>query len=319
MTRKIRSDMRQNQTIREAIKKIALHGLVDPNTNTVHDTGRITGYVSKIHYDEDDELFGTIDVKEYPTTAYQSTEDMPIGLHEGVLLSSMQNNSNGMVIIPKLFSEVTIVADPVTHTEYVSMFSHVDLIQLDSHDTITVGVREREEFDEDDVNSPDIHELKETGVFSKTTYVKDSITNEVDDGNEYATVTINSNNIQSSVGAGASCSVMDYDRINLQHGNSELEINDNESTLVSGGSKVKVEDGTVYLGSDSGTDDAVLGSQLADILMDIVGCIGQIKTTTQLGPQPPLNMAKFIALKAKINSFKSSHSGFLTQKVQVQK
>ena len=96
-------------------------------------------------------------------------------------------------------------------------------------------------------------------------------------------------------------------------------MNDSESTMKFGGSKVKVEDGTVYLGSDSGTDDAVLGGQLADILMDIVGYISQIKTTTQLGPQPPLNMAQFIALKSKINSFKSSHSGFLTKKVQVQK
>jgi hypothetical protein len=45
----------------------------------------------------------------------------------------------------------------------------------------------------------------------------------------------------------------------------------------------------------------------------------QIKTTTQLGPQPPLNLASFIALKAKISAWKGAHSGFLTQKVQVQK
>ena len=58
MTRKLHSDLSQNQTIREAIRKIALRGLVDPSTNTVHDTGRVTGYVCKIHSDESDEQIG---------------------------------------------------------------------------------------------------------------------------------------------------------------------------------------------------------------------------------------------------------------------
>lgn len=321
MTRKLHSDLSQNQTIREAIRKIALRGLVDPSTNTVHDTGRITGYVCKIHSDESDELFGTVDVQEYQTMAFESTDDMPVGLHEGVLLSAMQNNMNGMVIIPKLYSEVTIVADPESHTEYVSMFSHVDIIQLDSHDTITVGVREREPFDESDEESPDVNELEETGVFTQTTYKKNSIVSQVQDEDDKnkSSLSMDGNQIYAVVGDAESEYLQSHDKIQAKHDKAELELNGSESTIKFGNSKVKVEDGTVYLGSDSGTDDAVLGGQLADILMDIVGYISQIKTTTQLGPQPPLNMAQFIALKAKINSFKSSHSGFLTKKVQVQK
>ena len=320
MARRI-SNLSENQTIREAIQKIALRGLVDPSTNTVHNTGRTIGYVCKIHSDESDELFGTVDVQEYNNVAMESTDDVQIGFHEGVRLSALQDNSKGMVIIPKLYSEVVIVTDPVTNTEYVSMVSHVDVIQLDSHDTITVGVKERKEFDVNDENSPDIDELEETGVYTRTTYQKASIKHEVQDkdSKNKSSQTMDGSQIYSVVGDDESSSTISHDKVNLKHKKSELELNDNEGTLTSGSSKVKVENGTVYVGSDSGTDDAVLGSQLADVLMDILNYISQIKITTQLGPQPPLNMAQFIALKSKINSFKSSHSGFLTKKVQIQK
>lgn len=315
------SNLRENQTIREAIQKIALRGIVDPSTNAVHNTGRTVGYVCKIHSDEGDELCGTVDVQEYNNVAMESTDDVQIGFHEGVRLSALQDNSKGMVIIPKLYSEVVIVTDPVTQTEYVSMVSHVDVIQLDSHDIITVGVKERESFDEGDEESPDIDELEETGVFTKTTYQKNSIKHEVQDkdSKNKSSQVMDGTQIYSVVGDDESSSTINHDKVNLKHKNSQLELNDNEGTLTSGSSKVKVENGTVYVGSDSGTDDAVLGSQLADVLMDILNYISQIKTTTQLGPQPPLNMAQFIALKSKINSFKSSHSGFLTKKVQIQK
>lgn len=315
------SNLRENQTIREAIQKIALRGIVDPSTNAVHNTGRTVGYVCKIHSDESDELCGTVDVQEYNNVAMESTDDVQIGFHEGVRLSALQDNSKGMVIIPKLYSEVVIVTDPVTQTEYVSMVSHVDVIQLDSHDTITVGVKEREAFDEGNEESPDIDELEETGVFTKTTYQKNSIKHEVQDkdSKNKSSQVMDGSQIYSIVGDNESSSTINHDKVNLKHKNSQLELNDNEGTLMSGSSKVKVENGTVYVGSDSGTDDAVLGSQLADVLMDILNYISQIKTTTQLGPQPPLNIAQFIALKSKINSFKSSHSGFLTKKVQIQK
>jgi len=62
-----------------------------------------------------------------------------------------------------------------------------------------------------------------------------------------------------------------------------------------------------------------LGVELANVLDELLGYIGQIMTTTMLGPQPPINVASFIALKAKIASFKGAHSGFLTKKVQIQK
>ena len=316
------SDLRSNQIIREAIQKIALHGLVDPHTKAVHGTGRTTGFVKKIHTDESDELFGTVDVQEYSTFAQEANgDDVQIGYHEGVLISALQDNSKGMVIIPKLYSEVVIAEDPVTHTEYVAMYSHVDIIQLDSHDTITVGVTEREAFDESDEESPDIEELSETGVYTKTTYKKNSVETEVQDESDADKVkqTINGKQFQVVVGDDNSSLTMTQDQIQMKHGDGESTMTDSDITHKMGSSKVKIESGTVYIGSDSGTDDAVLGVELANILDELLGYIGQIMTTTMLGPQPPINVASFISLKAKIASFKGSHSGFLTKKVQIQK
>lgn len=318
MSKNKRPDLSSNQVIRDAIRKIAWHGLINPD-GVLKDTGKVTGYVAKIH--TDGELAGTVDVQEYYSLSMGETEYKKIGYHEGVYLSALQNNSKGLLIIPKLYSEVTISIDPETKTEYVSMFSHVDVIQLDSHDTITVGVTEREEFNESDENSPDVQDLEETGVFSKTTYVKDSITTEVqgeDDANHTKHL-MDSEKVETIVGDDKSSMMMDQEQIHLKHNKAETILDEDQHLSQFGSSKVKIEDGTVYLGSDSGTDDAVLGVELATILSELVGYLGQIMTPTMMGPQPPANMASFISLKAKIDAFKSSHSGFLTKKVQVQK
>ena len=113
--------------------------------------------------------------------------------------------------------------------------------------------------------------------------------------------------------------VMDQEKIHLKHNKAETILDEEQHTSQFGNSKVKIEDGTVYVGSDSGTDDAVLGVELANILSEMLGYIGQIMTPTMMGPQPPANVASFISLKEKIDSFKSAHSGFLTKKVQIQK
>ena len=63
MTKKKHPDLSSNQIIREAIQKIALHGLVNKSTGTIRDTGKTVGFVAKIH--TDGELAGTIDVQEY--------------------------------------------------------------------------------------------------------------------------------------------------------------------------------------------------------------------------------------------------------------
>ena len=319
MSKNKHPDLSNNQTIREAIQKIAWRNMINRDTGAVNGTAKITGYVAKIN--TEGELAGTIDVQEYVTLPIEETEDTKMGYHEGVLLSAIQDNSKGYVVIPKMYSEVLVSQDPDTGAEYVSMFSHVDLIQLDSHESVVVEVKEREKFNETDEESPDVHELEETGVYSKTTYLKNSITDEVHNSKDA--------HASSSTLAGDKLSIsIDDDTTSVEIDKANIyAVRDNASVLVKsdkivnkvGSSSTTVEDGTVYLGNTSGTDNAVLGKELATILSEFLGYLGQMMTTTMLGPQPPINMANFVALKAKVDAYKAGQSGFLTKKVMVQK
>ena len=316
--RKPSSGVGSNATIREAIQRIALHGIANKD-GKLYDVGQIVGYVKAIHLDG--EYAGTIDVQEYIGSVIDAQDNPDAGFHENVYLSAIQDNTKGYVILPKLYSDVIIVRDPDSGREYVTMFSHVDLIQLDSHDKVVIEVKERDDFDPDDENGPDIDELEETGVYSKTVYEKDKITTEVTDGEDNTmTEVIDTEKKKVTAGDDASTAEINQDKIELVHDDSKVVLDDDKVEIEKGSSKVVVEDGTVHLGSTSGTDDAVLGGELADVLSDIVGYLSQAQTTTMMGPQPLVTqLPNFIAMKAKIAAWKSAHSGFLTQKVKVQK
>lgn len=302
--------------ISEAIRKIALKGIADPNQGFVYGSRRITGYVAKVN----DDL--TIDVQEYLDE--QEFKGEKIGYHEGVYLSALESNPNGYVIVPKLYSEVVIVKDPVSKIEYVSMFSHVDVIQLESSDKVTIGVVERDELNLNDDNSPDVDELEATGLSGKTTYTKEEVLTEVvdEEGDKSSSIDMKSDAIDIAVSDGdESTAHFDKEKIEFERGKSKTTLNDKENTMENGGEKVKVTENVVYVGSDSGTSHAVLGEELADILMDILDYCSQIKTTTMLGPQPvlPPTIVQFITLKTKISVWKSATSQFLTRKVEIQK
>lgn len=308
------------QSIRDSIEKIAHYKLVD-SKGVIRGTRKITGYVVNI-----DKKQGTVDVQEYLTdngTARSNEDGIQPGLHKGVLLTALKDNNAGFIIVPKKYSDVTIVRDLDPHNpkEYVIMFSHVDIIQLDSHEQVTVGVQEREPYDETDEDGKTVEELEPTGVFSKTTYTKNSITTEVQDEDEanHSQITVNGEKIESIVGDNKSSAILEHDQIHLKHNKAETVLDDDQHLSQCGGSKVKITDGTVYVGDDSNTDDAVLGGALADILSEILGYLGQAMTTTTMGPQPLINMANYIAFKAKIEAWRAAHTQFLTRKVQIQK
>lgn len=295
-----------SQSLHDAIRRIALRGYIDSQTGSIKGIGQTTGYVVKIHTDGD--LIGTIDVQEFDNQPFEGEEEKRIGYHEGVFLSAMQDNTNGMVIIPKLYSEVTIMRDPSTQNEYVSMFSHVDIIQLDSHDTITVCVRERDKYDIDDEDGPDIEDLPLTGLSSKTTYTKDAILSEVHakDDEHVAKQEILAESIKQEVGDNKSSSVMDETKVKFEHGDGNVVLQDGKASIHYGSSTVSVEDGMIHVGTGS-EDVAVLGNELGELLSSILNYIGQIKTATHLGMQPPVNVGSFLSLKGQIERFKSKH------------
>ena len=123
----------------------------------------IHGYVAKIHDNPSDEEFsdygGTIDVGEYPD---ETASAEPV-IHKGVLLSAATNSEGGFLIVPALFSDVTIFMDAATRYAYVVNFSHVDILRLNARTETVIGVTEMEELDPENDSSPDYDELETTG------------------------------------------------------------------------------------------------------------------------------------------------------------
>ena len=169
--------------INRAINSIAKGGMVN-SLGTPLGTEKIIGYVCSIH--TEGELAGTIDVQEYNC----QDDDLTFpgaGHHEGVLLSAIQNNENGCLIVPQLFSEVIIIKNPYDGNEYVLMYSHAKKIKWLAHSNksdddgeIEIGVTEVEDFVEtDDGLDKDFNELEPTKNKTSTNYTSKNISHQV--------------------------------------------------------------------------------------------------------------------------------------------
>lgn len=294
-----------NAKLAFAIQDIANSGKINPRTNAPYRGVFVSGYVAKIHDDpKDEENFGKIDVQDWES-ATESTVDNPQGYYSGVLLNAIQQLNQGMVLVPKLYSDVVIMEDPRTAQYYVTMFSHVDTIKLDAHEKLTVGVAEREKFVLEDNEGPDVDELALTGKSAVMEFENDS-----------ATITVENKDKSKLSKTYISADRIYYD---IGEGKSSYDATENDAEIKVGQEKIKVDKNGVYIGADSNTSHAVLGEELADILSEILSSISQIQVTTSLGPQPCINVGKFVALNAKIKAWKSSLSKFISKKVNIQK
>lgn len=169
--------------VRRFMGQIARQGMTGMD-GAIRGTKKIYGYVCAIH--EDGELAGTVDVQEFN---YEPDEYpiMGTGHHEGVLLSAIQDNSNGVLIVPMLYSEVVIVQNPTDGQEYVIMYSHAKRIQMLAHSlegeddgVIEIGVTETEKLVEtDDGLDKDYYELEPTKNKTNTKYTCTTITDQI--------------------------------------------------------------------------------------------------------------------------------------------
>lgn len=283
--------------IREAIRKIALGRALERvemapgGTSGVGTARMIHGYVAKIHNDpsdaEWDNYAGTIDVREFPD---ETAASEPI-THKGVLLAGLKDNSGGFLIIPTLFSDVTIVTDAATRYAYVLNYSHADIIQLQAHTETSIGVTETEELDPTSNDSPDYDELEPTGNATSTKYTTDQIrTIAADKNGKEATVSITPEGISQKV-----------DKAELNHSADKIEGKVK-------GTAVTVAGGKVTLGDEQATEPLVLGNQLAQLMLDFLTECSKITTPTLMGTMPAINVPNFASLTAKIQQFLSKTS-----------
>jgi hypothetical protein len=283
--------------IREAIRKIALGRSMErvdmaPGGMSGIGTARMVhGYVAKIHSDPSDEEFkdygGTVDVGEYPD---ETASSEPI-IHKGVLLAAAQNNEGGFLIIPTLFSDVTILMDAATRYAYVVNYSHADIVQLRVHTELSIGVTETEELDSENDNSPDYNELEPTGNESSTYYTKESAVTSV----------------RSQDGKEAS-SVIKAEEISHIVDKSEVKQTADKVVQNVNGTTVTVTDKKVTLGDENATEPLVLGNELAQLMLDFLTECSKITTTTLLGTMPAMNFPNFASLTSRIQKFLSKTS-----------
>lgn len=262
--------------IARAISSIANSKMSD-FTGMPKGTRKIVGYVCKIH--EEGEFAGTIDVQEYGCEIdyeYNSA----IGHHQGVRLSAIQDNKDGYVIIPQLFSDVMIVQNPYDGAEYVVMYSHAQKIQLRTHSLegkddgeITISVTETKDFMETDEGlENDYDELEETKNKTITKYTATNIHTQIaspddEDGFqedytfENKTITVKDTRITID---GESLYIETTNNVTLKIGQTEVinedgkvTIKTNECNIESQKSEIKGQDVTV-----NGTNVTITGGNL---------------------------------------------------------
>lgn len=285
------------QVIAEAIRKIALGrsmeriGMSPSGTSGIGTARMIHGYVAKVHDNPGDseykEYAGTIDVGEFPD---ETASSEPI-IHKGVLLAGLKDNSGGFLIIPTLFSDVTIVTDAATKYAYVLNYSHARVIQLCSHDETIIGVTETEELDAENNDSPDYNELEKTGNESSTKYTAEKITATVKnkDGKE-AVQTLEPELISQKVDK--SGMTQTTDKIQQKVGSTTVTLADKKVTL----------------GNENATEPLVLGNQLAQLMLEFITECSKITTPTLMGTMPAINVPNFASLTSKIQNFLSKTS-----------
>lgn len=285
------------QTIAEAIRKIALGrsmervDMAPGGTSGIGTARMIHGYVAKVHDDPGDgeykEYAGTIDVGEFPD---ETASSRPV-IHKGVLLAGLKDNSGGFLIIPTLFSDVTIVTDAATKYAYVLNYSHAKVIQLSSHTETVIGVTETEELDAEDNDSPDYNELEKTGNESSTRYTAEKVVTTVKnkDGKEAAR-TIEPELIRTQV---------DKSEVTQATGKIQQKV---------GSTTVTLTDQKVALGDENATEPLVLGNQLAQLMLEFITECSRITTPTLMGTMPAVNVPNFASLTSKIQTFLSKTS-----------
>ena len=165
---------------------------------------------------------------------------------KGVLLSAATNSEGGFLIVPALFSDVTIFMDAATRYAYVVNFSHVDILRLNARTETVIGVTEMEELDPENDSSPDYDELETTGNETSTRYTPTAVTTTVrNDKDKEATTVIDAESITHTV-----------DKSEVRQTADKVVQKVNSTT-------VAVADNKVTLGDENATEPLVLGNELA--------------------------------------------------------
>lgn len=207
------------------------------------------------------------------------------------MLSAATSDKGGFLIVPTLFSDVTIFMDAATRYAYVVNFSHVNILRLNARQEAIIGVTELEELDSSSDTSPDYDELEATGNEAITKYTPTSAVTTVKNGQDKeASVSIDAETITHTV-----------DKSEVKQTADKVVQKVNSTTI-------SVADNKVALGDENATEPLVLGNELAQLMLDFMTECSKVMTPTLMGTMSPINFPNFISLTSRIQKFLSKTS-----------
>lgn len=272
--------MNDNESIKSAIRRIVSAGNVDS-------VDFLDCFVTKV-YQEDEEQYGTIDVKTLSGGM----------LINGVLLSAIEDNTRGEIKLPTLLSEVT-VAVVNGDMGYVVEYSHIDSHIIDANKKVSVGVTGVEDVTEEQ----DYDEAEVDGLASATTYTSQEISSLVV-------------NDKSEISGSSALSASQFDTVinnvnerkttKIHQNANTVQLSSGVSTVDVGSASVAVQAPSITLSNGGATQNAVLGNALQTVLNAFIDQVATITTSTAIGTQPILNAAAVLSLKSQVNSIISS-------------
>lgn len=254
--------------IRRSISQIARFGLTEADGCT-YGTKKIMGYVCAIH--EDGDLAGTVDVQEFNYEPGEYSYE-GAGHHEGVLLSAIQNNTDGVLIVPMLFSEVVIIQNPLDGKEYVIMYSHAKTIRLSATSQesdkgeIEIGVKEVKDYTETDEGlEKDYDELEPTKNKATTKYTSTSITDQITSPEDEEGFREECTAERKTITVGETKIVIDGTSINIEtSSNTTIKIGSTEISEEEGAVKIKTDTAKIETSNCEikGSDIKINGGQV---------------------------------------------------------
>jgi hypothetical protein len=248
--------------VHKAINRIAKQGVTDM-TGMPRGTRKISGYICNIHTDGD--LIGTVDVQEYNYEPGEYSID-GVGHHEGVFLSAIQNNQQGYLIVPMLFSDVIITQNPSDGREYVVMYSHAQQIRLsafslegDNDGKVELGVTEVKQFEETDNGlTNDYDELETTKNKTSTIYTAQSIIDQIASSNDTDGYKEEKTSTQKEITVGDTKITIDGQNVSIE--------SSGKVTIKVGSATITEEDGKVSVEANNcevkGSSVTITGGQL---------------------------------------------------------
>ena len=233
--------------LRNAIESIAQSGIKSPD-GTLRGTKKILGYVCAINVEG--EYAGTVDVQEFDYLPGEY-EVEGVGHHKGVLLTAIQDCTDGLMIVPMLYSEVVITESPLDGKEYVLMYSHAKRVQIvarsqqgEDDGEITVGVTEVEDFVEtDDGLDKDCGELEPTKNKTLTTYTSKSIITQITSADDEEGFKSEQTAAKQVITVGNTTITIDGDNVDIQ--------TKGKMSLTVGNTSIEEKDGSITIKTDS--------------------------------------------------------------------